>query len=135
MKKPSRAQLLLRLLPAALSMSSVATHVSAMEAPGNAIVSKLGAALQSGYLHDAQGLVDLMLNCGVRAVVIGDLRLTLQQLDLLITDLAGNDRTSWSNVEAAFQSVQSGAKAVLIGERTFVDEPCDDDNFPVGSQA
>ena len=121
-KKSGRAKHLLRLIPIALGMSGLTAHNAvALETPGNSIVGYLGSALENGYLNGAQHIVDTVFACGVRAVVIGDLTLTVQQLDLLITSLAGGDKSAWTAVEAAFQSVREGAGATFISDNVNVD--------------
>jgi hypothetical protein len=121
MIKSDRVRRLLKLLPVAVSMTGVASHAMALEAPGNSVVGYLGSALESGYLHGAQQIVDTVFACGVRAVVIGDVTLTVQELDLLITAMAQGDRSAWTAVEAAFQSVQHGAGATFIADEANID--------------
>lgn len=140
MKKKNRAALLLRLLPTALSLAGVATHASAatIEAPGNRVVSDLASALQNGYLYNAQTLVNLITSCGVRAIVVGDTTLTVQQLDLLITAMAAGDKSSWTEVEAAFQAAGAGA-TFLTDDANVIECVIDQfdllkSNFPFSSQ-
>lgn len=121
MKKSDRVRRLMTLLPVAVAMTGVAGKAMALEAPGNTIVSYLGSALEEGYLHGAQTIVDNVFACGVRAIVIGDVTITVQELDLLITALAGGDMSAWTAVEAAFQSVRDGAAATFIGDSVNVD--------------
>jgi hypothetical protein len=121
-KKTGRAKHLLKLIPVALGVSGLSGHNAiALEAPGNNIVGYLGSALENGYLNGAQLILDTVFACGVRAVVVGDLTLTMQELDLLITAMAGGDRSGWTAVEAAFQSVREGADATFITDNINVD--------------
>jgi hypothetical protein len=121
MIKSDRVRRFLKLLPVAVTMTGAASHAMALETPGNLVVGYLGSALESGYLHGAQQIVDSVFACGVRAVVMGDVTLTVQELDLLITALASGDRSAWTAVEAAFHSVRDGAGATFISDNVNID--------------
>lgn len=115
-KNPGRIRLLLSLLPTAMSLAGGASQAIALESSGSSVVSSLGSALRAGDLHNAQSIVDAAASCSVNSIVVGDTTLTIEQLNVLITDLAKGDKAGWQSVAPVFESIGQGAGALFVAD-------------------
>lgn len=114
MQKNAKLLALAKALPVALMLSVPSAPALSFEFNAASTIGTIGTELSLGHLHAAQELLQQLLACGVRSLLIGDTIVPLSEVQLALTALAQGDDSLWQGLEGVLQGANTGTRSLFI---------------------